>query len=44
MERVEQNLSFMVHDSDVDRSCMKIDPAIELMLTRVESHKAFSLG
>ena len=37
------NLSFIVHDADIHRSCVKVDSA-ELMLLSVESHEVSSLG
>ena len=37
---VHENLSGLVHDTEVHCSCMQVNSAIELMLSRVESHKA----
>ena len=41
---VQEDLSALVHDAEVHDSCVQVDPAIECMLTGVESHKASSLG
>ena len=41
---MDQDLSVLIEDTDVHRSGMEIDAAVESVLVSVESHEASSLG